>query len=171
MTRLIWVSVGVVRATMGSMAKPHFDPVIPREPAWDITFTRLVHAVSPWVADCALGLARRFRAIGLGIDTQIRQTPRGFSTFLALVGERGLICIVDLTLVDGMAIGQGPGAVLDIRLLDSCGEVVAEGMTCLSLELGAAHGLRPDHLERAGTAVYVAALAHFELLRHAPRHA
>ena len=101
------------------------------------------------------------------------QTPRGLSTFLALIGQRGLVCIVDLTLVDGMAIGLGPRASLDIRLLDACGDVVAGGLasgvsglasgeTC---ETSAAATLSAESLDRAATAVYVAALAQFDLLR------
>ena len=157
---------------MKAMAEQHFEAASPREPAWETTFTRLTQGLHTEVAACALSLARRFRAIGLGIDTQVRPTPRGLSTFLALVGQRGLICIVDLTLIDHMILGQGIGTMLDIRVLDGCGDVVADGMSChISPETVAAQALLPEHLERAGTAVYVAALAHFELLRPASQHA
>jgi hypothetical protein len=129
--------------------------------------------VQPRVEACRLDLARRFQAIGLGSDTTVTQTPRGLSTFLALLGQRGLVCIVDLTLVDGMAVGQGPCANLDIRLLDACGDVVAEGLagsvlghasgeTC---ETPAAETLSLENLDRAATAVYVEALAQFDLLQ------
>ena len=158
------------------MSQPHALPAPPSEPAWDITFTRLTRAVQPRVEACAQGLARRFQAIGLCSDMQVRQTPRGLSTFLALVGQRGLICIVDLTLVDGMAVGQGPCASLDIRLLDACGDVVADGLASGVLgrachETSAAEALSQENLDRAATAVYVATLAQFDLLRPVARHA
>ncbi len=157
------------------MAQRHPDPALPGVPAWDIVFTRLAQAMGPPVEACAHGLARRFQAIGLGSDTQVRQTPRGLSVFLALVGERGLICIVDITLVDGMAVHQGPCAALDIRLLDACGDVVAERLADgmpgrTGLETATAQALISDNLDRAATAIYVAALAHFELLRPVARH-
>jgi hypothetical protein len=151
-------------------AKQHF-PEAPKHALWDLTFTRLAKAVQPQLNAFQQELLRRFKAIGVACDTSVRQTPRGLSTMLALVGQRGLICIVDITLIDGMAVGRGPCAALDIRLLDACGDVVAEGLASGS------HGqLPPDNLaacvlfsteqlERAATAVYVASLAHFDLLR------
>jgi hypothetical protein len=158
------------------MVQPHSIPAPPSEPAWDITFTRLTQAVRPQIEECVLDLARRFQAIGLGSDAQVRQTPRGLSTFLALVGQRGLICIVDMTLVDGMAIDQGPCAALDIRLLDACGDVVADGLASgvhgrAFREASAAQALMSENLDRAATAVYVATLAQFDLLRPVARHA
>ncbi len=157
------------------MSQANVNSAPPRQPAWDITVTRLVRAVRPQVEACALDLARRFEAIGLSSDTQVRQTPRGLSTFLALVGQRGLICIIDMTLVDGMAVGQGPCAVLDIRLLDACGDVAADGLAGEGLgrpchETAAAEALSRESLERAAVAVYVATLAQFDLLRPGARH-
>jgi len=149
------------------MSQPNAIPAPPSQPAWDITVTRLTRAVRPQVEACAQGLARRFQAIGLGSDTQVRQTPRGFSTFLALVGQRGLICIVDMTLVDGMAVGQGPCAALDIRLLDACGDVL--GRACG--ETLVVDALSPENLDRAATAVYVATLAQFDLIPPVARQA
>ena len=158
------------------MSQPNANPALPSEPAWDITVTRLMRTVGPQVEACALDLSRRFRAIGLGSDTQVRQTPRGLSTFLALVGQRGLICIVDMTLVDGMAVGQGPCAALDIRLLDACGDVAAEGLASGASgralrEISSAEVLNSESLDRAATAVYVATLAQFDLLRPDSRYA
>jgi hypothetical protein len=156
------------------MVQPSAIPTPPGEPAWDIIFTRLTQAARPRVDACARNLARRFQAIGVGSDTQTRQTPRGLSTFLALVGRHGLICLVDMTLVDGRAVGQGPSVALGIRLLDACGEVVADGLTDLQaggLRDPACHEdfatglLTPESLDRAATAVYVATLAQFDLLR------
>lgn len=69
--------------TVFSMSEPRAFPAPPSEPAWDVSVTRLLRAVRPQVEACAQGLARRFHAIGLGSDTQVRQTPRGLSTFLA----------------------------------------------------------------------------------------
>jgi hypothetical protein len=151
-------------------------PTPPGVPAWDIRFTRLTRTVQPRIAAFALDLAHRFQAIGLGSDTQVRPTPRGLSTFLALVGQRGLICIVDATLVDGMAVGHGPCAALDIRLLDACGDVVADalarGVQAPSLHGNpAAETFHADDLDRAATAVYVAALGHFDVLRPLARQA
>jgi len=162
--------------TVFSMARPHPTPTPSGEPAWDIAFTRLAQAVRPQVEACTRDLARRFQAMGLGSEMDVRQTPRGLSTFLALVGQRGLICIVDLTLVDGMAVGQGPCAALDIRLLDACGDVVAaglaHGMQGRAFHDGsAAQALSSEQLDRSATAVYVATLAHFDLLRPLARRA
>jgi len=158
------------------MVQPHSIPTPPSEPAWDITFTRLAQALQPRVEACAHDLARRFQAIGLGSDTQVRQTPRGLSTFLALVGQRGLICIVDMTLVDGMAVSQAPCAALDIRLLDACGDVVADGLASgvqgrTSIKTSSARLLMSENLDRAATAVYIATLGHFDLLQPAARQA
>jgi hypothetical protein len=94
------------------------------------------------------------------------------STFLALMGRRGLICIVDLTLVDGMAVGRGRCTALDIRLLDACGDVAAEGLAGGVLgrachEESAAEVFSAESLARAATVVYVATLAQFALLRPA----
>ena len=155
------------------MSQPQATPTPPSEPAWDIAFTRLTRAVQPRVEACRLDLALRFQAIGLGSDTTVTQTPRGLSTFLALLGQRGLVCIVDLTLVDGMAVGLGPCVSLDIRLLDACGDVVAGGLASSVLgrasgetcEASAAETLSAESLDRAATAVFVAALAQFDLLR------
>jgi hypothetical protein len=143
------------------MPQPNAIPAPPSEPAWDVTITRLTRTMGPRVEACAQGLARRFQAIGLGSDTQVRQTPRGQSTFLALVGQRGLICIVDMTLVDGMAVGRGPCVALDIRLLDACGDVLDRAHS----ETLAVDALCPENLDRAATAVYVATLAQFDLLQ------
>ena len=161
--------------TVFAMPQPNAIPTPPSQPAWDITVTLLTRALRPQVESCAFYLARRFQAIGLGSDVQVQQTPRGLSTFLALVGQRGLICIVDMTLVDGMAVGQGPCASLDIRLLDACGDVAAEGLASGVLghgchETSVAEVLSPENLDHAATAVYVATLAQFDLLRQAARH-
>jgi hypothetical protein len=139
------------------------------EPPWDITFTQLAKAARPKIGACADELTERFQAVGLGVDTRARQTPRGLSTFLSLVGQRGLIGIVDLTLIDGMALGQGPVSALDIRLLDACGAVVASGLGRgeQGLRMGptsVAASLSPESLAQAAEAAYVATLAQFGLL-------
>jgi hypothetical protein len=169
------LAAGAAPDTLGTMAQAQPVPLpIPRppgEPAWDITFTRLAQAVQPGVEACALDLARRLEAIGVGSEMQVRQTPRGLSTFLALLGRRGLIGLVDMTLVDGMAVGHGPCATLDIRLLDACGDAVADGLTVSvldrSLHGAAALQALQAHMARAATAVYVETLAHFDLLQPA----
>ena len=157
-----------------AMVQPPHIPAPPGEPAWDIAFTRLTRALRPQLDACVLELTRQFQAIGLGCDSQVRQTPRGLSTFLPVVGQRGLLCIVDITLIDGMAVDQGPRAELDIRLLDACGDVVAEGLAhglqgCASLESPTPRLAGPEDLARAATAVYVSALGHFDLMQAAPR--
>jgi hypothetical protein len=142
----------------------------PGEHAWDITFTRIAFSVLPQVEACMFSLARRFCAMGLTSDTQVRQTPRGQSVFLSLIGRYGLAGIVDCTLVDGMAVGQGPAATLDTRLLDACGDVVAIGLTN-SVRIRhlqtppPAQGHVLENLDRAATGIYVEALAQFNLLR------
>ena len=161
--------------TVFNMNQQNLTPVPPGEPAWDILFTRMAHAVIPKVEACAHDLARRFNAIGLNSSIQVRPMPRGLSTFLALVGQRGLICFVDLTLVDGMAAGHGPCAWLEVRLLDACGDVVAGGLgrdiACQIIQVdSASEAVFSESLDRAATGIYVAALAHFDLLRPLARH-
>jgi hypothetical protein len=107
------------------VANPVPLPDSPAANGWDIEFTRLAREVQGRVRALVQDLTQRFHAAGLDCDVQIRQTPRGLSTFLALVGQRGLLCIVDMTLIDGMAVACEPGAALDIRLLDACGDSAA----------------------------------------------
>jgi len=158
------------------MTQPHDTPAPPGLPAWDISYTRMARAVIPLAEACTHHLARRFHALGLTSSIQLRPMPRGLSTFLALVGQRGLVCFVDITLVDGMAVGHGPCAWLEMQLLDACGDVVS---THLSSDT-AGHRFDPasmaqahiaDSLDRAATGVYVATLAHFDLLQPQARHA
>jgi len=161
--------------TVFSMNQKHDTPEPPGEPAWDITFTRMAHAVLPKIEACAVELARRFTAMGLSCDTEVRPMPRGLSTLLTLVGKRGLICIVDMTLVDGMAVGQGSCAGLEIRLLDACGDVVDDGLISDAagrtfLDAAAAAALIAQSLDRTATGIYVATLAHFDLLQPLSRH-
>ncbi|MBV5291368.1 MAG: hypothetical protein JZU58_03385 [Curvibacter lanceolatus] len=158
-------------------------PVLPGEPAWDITFTRLTRLVLPGLEACMQRLAGRFQAMGLGCDTRVAQTPRGVSVFLALLGPRGLIGIVDMTLVDGQALGQAasptaalvPWAALDLRLLDACGDVVAPDLArhaparVFHDASGAANAITPAHLAPMLTAVYLTALALFDLPCAEPR--
>ena len=113
--------------------------------------------------------------MGLSCDTEVRPMPRGLSTLLTLVGKRGLICIVDMTLVDGMAVGQGSCAGLEIRLLDACGDMVDDGLISDAagrtfLDAAAAAALIAQSLDRTATGIYVATLAHFDLLQPLSRH-
>jgi hypothetical protein len=141
-------------------------PAPPGEPAWDIQFTRLASVVGPQMTACTEDIVRRFRSMGLGCDAQTRQTPRGVSNFVAVMGERGLICIVDITLLDGMALGQGAYASLETRLLDARGDVVAtalgksvDGQTFNAVS--AANVITTQNLGQVATAVFVAALGLF----------
>jgi hypothetical protein len=158
------------------MAYHHHTPTPPGKPAWDIGCTRLTRSMQPRIEACALELGQRFGALGLRSDKTVRQTPRGLSTFLALVGPRGLICIVDMTLVDGMAVGDGPSVALDIRLLDACGDVVADRLAgdplgCTLDETSVLASRIAERLDRAATVVYVATLGHFDVLRPTAGHA
>jgi hypothetical protein len=107
---------------MGHSVPP---PGFPAATGWDVEFTRIAREVQGRVRMLVQVLTARFVAAGLDCDVQTRQTPRGLSTFLALVGQRGLLCMVDVTLIDGMAGAREPGAALDIRLLDACGDPAA----------------------------------------------
>jgi hypothetical protein len=100
-------------------------PGSPAASGWDIEFTRIAREVQGRLRVLVQDLTVRFLAAGLDCDVQTRQTPRGLSTFLALVGQRGLLCMVDMTLIDGMAIARERGAALHIRLLDACGDSAA----------------------------------------------
>ena len=156
-----------------AMIRPHQFPAPPHNPAWDIAFTRLAQVVRPQVDTFVRDLARRFEAIGLGCDTRVRQTPRGLSTFLAVIGRRGLLCIVDITLVDDMAVARRPRAELDVRLLDACGAIVAAGLAeglqdWVSQASVPAGRVMTDGMARVVTAVYVSSLAHFDLLQPVP---
>ena len=162
--------------TVYSMIPPNITPAAPSDPAWDLTFIQLTQVLSPQIETCMHYLARQFRAMGLSSDMQVRQTPRGLSTFLALVGQRGLICIVDMTLIDGMAMGKGQWAELDISLLDACGDVAAEGLGNgvqgrTFHDISAALALLSEALDQTATAVFVAAFGHFDLLLPVAGHA
>ena len=133
---------------------------------WDIEFTRLAREVQGRVRALVQDLTQRFHAVGLGCDVQVRQTPRGLSTFLSLVGQRGLLCIVDLTLVDGMAVANEPGAALDIRLLDACGDLAATCSPHLQGGASICQAKSDDILatEQVGpraTGIYLLAMGHF----------
>jgi hypothetical protein len=143
-------------------------PPPPQGPSWDITFTRLAKAARPRIKSCAEDLAARFQGRGLSVDIRTRQTQRGLSTFLSLVGQQGLICIVDLTLVDGMAQGQGPVSALHLRLLDARGGVVdgdlGRGVEGLRIAPATATSfLSADSLAEAASATCRATLALFDL--------
>jgi len=110
------------------MVKPVPDLSASGPSGWDIAFTRMHREVQPYVDACMHDLMQRFKAMGLGGELQVRQTPRGQSTFLSLIGQRGLLFIVDITLIDGLAVSRRQGARLDIRLLDACGAIFAAGL-------------------------------------------
>ena len=97
-----------------SMANPVPPTGLLADGGWDIEFTRLAREVQGRIRTLVQDLMRRFQAVGLGCDVRVR-----------LVGQRGLLCIVDMTLVDGMTVAREPAAALDIRLLDACGDPAA----------------------------------------------
>jgi hypothetical protein len=141
----------------------------PGDHGWDIAFTRMSLQVAPLVEACVQGLMLRFQAIGLRCDLQSRHTPRGLSTFLAAVGPRGLLFIVDITMIDGMAVAERRGAALDVRLLDACGDTVAHCAVAAATEAQAYGDCAEEVIAAAGlarvaTAVFVMAIAHFDLV-------
>ena len=150
---------------MGNPAPP---TSVPGDRGWDIAFTRLSREVLPQVEAGVQRLTHRFQARGLLCDVQMRHTPRGLSTFLAVVGQRGLLFIVDITLIDGMAVAGCPGAVLDVRMLDARGETVAQcGATRLPgapvYSACSAEILAAADLARCATTMFVMAVGHFDL--------
>ena len=99
----------------------------PGERDWDIGFTRIWRDIQPQLEACLLDLKRRFQSFGpncADFEMQTRQTPRGQSMFLSVVGRRGLLFIVDITLIDGVKVAACPGAAVHVRLLDACGDTV-----------------------------------------------
>lgn len=140
---------------------------------WDLAFTRLAGAVQARLDLLVEGLTSRLNAAGRECDVQVRQTPRGVSTFLAVVGPRGLDFIVDMTLVDGMAVAGVPAASLDVRLLDACGDPAA---TCwpassegaLTFQTTVDRILAWDDIGRCATSVCVLAMGHFDLVASTP---
>lgn len=141
----------------------------PRDLSWDIAFTKLSREVAPMVSACTSALALRLEAGPLTCDIQTRQTPRGISTFLSVIGQRGLVCIVDFTLVDGMAVSRHPGAALDVRLLDARGDVEA---SCSPNRASGAQGFHKtgESISAAAglglsvTSIHLIAMGHFDLV-------
>ena len=139
----------------------------PAQPSWDVAFTRLSRQVSERLAAVTGALTHRLEAGGLTCDLQSRQTPRGLSTFLSVVGERGLLFIFDFTLIDGMAVNRHQGATLDVRLLDGCGDVET---TCSPQDRpGYCHTL-DEIVQTAGVGLdpdllHVIAIGHFNVVR------
>jgi hypothetical protein len=139
----------------------HPDP-LPGSPAaisWDLEFTRIARDVQGRLRLLVQDLTGRFVAAGLDCEVQTRQTPRGLSTFLALVGQRGLLCMVDMTLVDGMAVAHERGAALDIRLLDACGDCAASCSPHLT-DGAPAYQTTPDGILAAGQVAACATAIH-----------
>ena len=127
------------------MGNPAPQTPNPGARGWDIAFTRLSREVLPQVEAGVQELTHRFQAYGLLCDVQMRHTPRGLSTFLSVVGQRGLLFIVDVTLIDGMEVAGCPGAALDVRMLDARGETVAH--CAATTEPGApAYGARSSEI-------------------------
>ena len=157
------------------MRKPALQssvPGNPDDPGWDIAFTRIARGVAPYVAACVQALSLRFQTIGLQCDPQSRQTPRGESSLLAVVGRRGLLFIVDITLIDGMAVAGLRGAALDVRLLDACGDTVghcsaAGGPGARFFRTVTDEVIAAADLARAATSVFVMAMGHFDLVTSA----
>jgi len=151
------------------MGKPSPQSAPPGYTDWDIAFTRISRQVGPEVDACLRELAHRLQAIGLHCDLLSRQTPRGESSLLATVGRRGLLFIVDITLIDGMAVAGLRGATLDVRLLDACGDTVAHcsaaaGSGAPVYRTSADEIVAAVDLARSATSVFVMAMGHFDLV-------
>lgn len=145
------------------MVKPVPDLAAPSPYGWDIAFTKIHRALQPHVDAGMLDLMRRFQAVGLLGELQMRQTPRGQSTFLSLSDRRGLLFIVDVTLVNGLVVARQQGARLDIRLLDGNGDVLAAGLVGDETDkaiyhLGAEQVIDAADLARAIPSVYLLAI-------------
>jgi len=151
------------------MGKPSPQSALPGHTDWDIAFTRMSRQVGPEVDACLRELALRLQAIGLHCKLQSRQTPRGESSLLAAVGRRGLLFIVDITLIDGMAVAGLRGATLDVRLLDACGDTVAHcsaesGSGAPVYRTSADEVIAAVDLARSATSVFVMAMGHFDFV-------
>ena len=150
------------------MDKPAPPYPVPRDRDWDIAFTRLSRDVLPQVEAGVQRLSRRFEALGLLCDVQMRHTPRGLSTFLAVIGQRGLLLIVDVTLIDGMVVARCPGAALDVRMMDALGDVALQ-CRAATAPGAPAYSARSEEilaaadLARCATTIFVAAMSYFEL--------
>ena len=133
---------------------------------WDLAFTRMSEEVLVTVNRCAFELTRLLSASALFCDLRQRLTPRGTSTFLSVVGQRGLIFIVDFTIVYGMAASGRRGVFLDVRLLDACGDVVA---WCSPEPHAAYYSSAKAVVEAAGgglsaTALHMISMGHFDIV-------
>ena len=146
---------------------------------WDIGFTRVWRDVQPQIDACLLELKRRFQSVGLScadFKMQTRQTPRGQSTFLSVVGWRGLLFIVDITLIDGMKVAGCPGAALHVRLLDACGDIVENSTANANGVSQRYRTVASEIIESAGLAAtassaYLMAICHFDLADSIARNA
>ena len=150
------------------MGNPVPQTPFPRDHGWEIAFTRLSRKLLPEVEAAARGLTLRFQARGLLCDVQMRHTPRGLSTFLSVMGQRGLLFIIDLTLIDGMTVARCPGSALDVRMLDASGETVAQcaaarvpGAPIYATRAGEI--LAAANLARCATTMFVIAVGKFDL--------
>ena len=144
-------------------------PAVPHARGWDIAFTRISQEALPEVDACLREMTLRFLAVGLTCDEHVRQTPRGLSTFLAVAGGRGLLLIVDVTLIDGMAVARHRGAALNMRLLDACGEVVSDCTPATEpgapIYRSSAHEvIAAADLARCTNTMFVTAAARFDLV-------
>ena len=73
-------------------------------------------------------------------------------------GSCGLLCIVDFTLVDGMAASQYLGAALDVRLLDAHGDVETDCSPPIAGNAGDYHTTRAAVIEAATPSLSVTSL-------------
>ncbi len=103
---------------------PHADRTAPAD--WDIQFTRLSLEVFEMARYCLQDLTLLLSNLGLQSEVLTRQTPRGVSTYVSVIGQRGLLCIFDFTIIDGMRTARQAGAALEVRLLDAEGDVASE---------------------------------------------
>lgn len=107
--------------------------------------------------------------MGLTCDRQVKPTRRGLTTFLAAVGQRGLLFMVEISLLVVVQPAGQRDVMVDATLLDACGDVVAPCITAHRMVPGCRqacceHILADTDLTRAMTSIYVLAMAHFDLV-------
>ncbi len=94
-------------------------------PGWDIEVTRMVAALVPRFSRHFDELGRLLTVTGMTLRPEYGLSLAGYEANLNLVGRHGLLCRLQLSVVDGMAIGTERGVGLDILLLDAKNRLVA----------------------------------------------
>jgi uncharacterized membrane protein (UPF0127 family) len=152
------------------VSDPSANQARPQTPSWDVAFTKISGRVMTRVQECADELVSRLSASGLACELRRHQTPRGLSLFLTVVGQRGLLFILDVTVIDGMAVARKQGAMLDVRLLDADGDVQVSATSPCSSGSGIFYSTSDQVILAAGavlnvTSLHLLAMGHFDLVQ------